>query len=586
MSESYHFQVNLGGMLDILSNHLYKSPDVFLRELLQNGIDAITQRKKRQPDWNDGKIHISLDEGRKMRIYDNGAGLNEQEIHRFLAVIGQSSKTELVNGAIPEDYIGRFGIGLLSCFMVSNSIVITTRPFLGGTAHIWRGNPDGTYTLEEIEDCQPGTTVILQAKSGCERYFQSDTIERLVQYYGLALPVPIYLNRGFRLNDIPKNFLGATRTQLLDFGRWLFEESFLDAIPIQTKHLSGVAYILPYATATTVKGGHRIYLKQMLLTEQGESLLPPWAFFLRCFLNTTGLRPTASREGFYEDEMLQQARLEFSKAVSGYLSDIAQRDTKLIQKMVQTHVLAIKSMAIWNRELFELFIDYLPFQTSEGELRGKDLKQVDEIFYVGTTEQFKQLKPIFTAQKRLLVCTGYVYDRELLDQMVNIYDLSIQPLSEDDIETVLMDLTPEEEYEISFLMRIANRSLEHFDCEIQVRRFVPVSLPVLYSISAEVQFLRQMKNAKDMSENGVFSEVLASMIDDTPERRESILYLNLNSPLIQRIADLKDVSLISSIVKILYVQALLGGGYTVRSEELQVMSQALLRMVDWKQERE
>ena len=52
--ESFRFQVNLGGMLDILSNHLYKSPDVFLRELLQNGADAITLRQKRQPGWTGG----------------------------------------------------------------------------------------------------------------------------------------------------------------------------------------------------------------------------------------------------------------------------------------------------------------------------------------------------------------------------------------------------------------------------------------------------------------------------------------------------------------------------------------------------
>ena len=58
MSDTYHFQVNLGGMLDVLSNHLYKSPDVFLRELLQNGVDAITLRQKSQPDWNGGKIDV------------------------------------------------------------------------------------------------------------------------------------------------------------------------------------------------------------------------------------------------------------------------------------------------------------------------------------------------------------------------------------------------------------------------------------------------------------------------------------------------------------------------------------------------
>ena len=96
MSDTYHFQVNLGGMLDVLSNHLYKSPDVFLRELLQNGVDAITLRQKSQPDWNRGKITITVEPGRRLIFRDNGAGLSEEGIHRFLAVIGQSSKTELL----------------------------------------------------------------------------------------------------------------------------------------------------------------------------------------------------------------------------------------------------------------------------------------------------------------------------------------------------------------------------------------------------------------------------------------------------------------------------------------------------------
>ena len=56
--------------------------------------------------------------------------------------------------------------------------------------------------------------------------------------------------------------------------------------------------MLPYRTDRSLKSGHRIYLKQMLLTERGDTLLPQWAFFLRCFLNTRGLRPTASREDF------------------------------------------------------------------------------------------------------------------------------------------------------------------------------------------------------------------------------------------------------------------------------------------------
>ena len=117
MGEVYHFQVNLGGMLDILSNHLYKTAEVFLRELMQNGVDAITLRRRKEPDWNYGKLFIQLVPGHELVFTDNGAGLTEEEIHHFLAVIGQSSKHDLSGGKIPEDFIGRFGIGLMSCFM-------------------------------------------------------------------------------------------------------------------------------------------------------------------------------------------------------------------------------------------------------------------------------------------------------------------------------------------------------------------------------------------------------------------------------------------------------------------------------------
>ena len=153
-----------------------------------------------------------MEPGRRLIFRDNGAGLSEEGIHRFLAVIGQSSKTELVNGQIPEDYIGRFGIGLLSCFMVSDSIVVHTRPAAGGEAHVWTGLPDGTYTLEPLEECPVGTAVILTAKHGMEHYFQPRKVAELVRYYGLALPVPVYLSGDpERLNSIPADFSGVSR---------------------------------------------------------------------------------------------------------------------------------------------------------------------------------------------------------------------------------------------------------------------------------------------------------------------------------------------------------------------------------------
>ncbi len=162
----HQFQVNLRGIIDLLSNHLYSSPSVFLRELLQNGVDAIRARQHLEAT-HAGQIEIALqrsDDGRPLLVFhDNGIGLTEAEAHRFLATIGESSKR---GGDFerPTDFIGQFGIGLLSCFLVSDDIVMVTRSARGGEPVIqWRGCADGTYHTRSYQDptVSPGTTVYL-----------------------------------------------------------------------------------------------------------------------------------------------------------------------------------------------------------------------------------------------------------------------------------------------------------------------------------------------------------------------------------------------------------------------------------------
>lgn len=161
--DDYRFQVNLGGMIEILSDHLYSSPDVYIRELLQNGVDAITARAIWEQEMADsslagqgsasgknaataaqGTIVLEIEEGRRLVFSDNGLGLTEEEIHQFLAVIGESSKRNPKDGRIRTDYIGRFGIGLLSCFMVSDEICMRTKSCKGNSPVLeWRGSPTG-----------------------------------------------------------------------------------------------------------------------------------------------------------------------------------------------------------------------------------------------------------------------------------------------------------------------------------------------------------------------------------------------------------------------------------------------------------
>ncbi len=590
MGKEYHFQVNLGGMLDILSNHLYKSADIFLRELLQNGTDAVALRKRRESGWDRGAINIRLKPGKKIVFTDNGAGLTKEEIHQFLSVIGQSSKSGILDSRLQEDYIGRFGIGLLSCFMVSDAIVVHTKSIDGKKAYVWKGKPDGTYTLKRLEDSKEGkrqdkdiptgTSVILTAKEGCEEYFQEGAVTRLVQYYGLMLPIPVYLNKGKKpLNQIPENFMQMGRGKLFAFGEWLFQENFLDVVIFHTKHLSGAAYVLPYKTDSSVKNGHRIYLKNMLLTDQGTPLLPDWAFFLRCFFNTTGLRPTASREGFYEDGELEEARQEFSDTVKQHFRRLSKDNPEVLQKIVSVHYDAIKSMAVWDDEIFDMFIDYLPFVTSEGRMTGIALKHAGSASYIGDVPRFEQLKPVFIAQNRLLICSGYAFDDQLIPKFAKRFHLPVVPLHEEDMGKVLKEVPAESHREAQRMLAAMNEGLKEFDCRADLRSFQPADLPALYSISDDVRFLRQVQGAKESS-SGVFSVALSSLLSGNSGKALARLYLNYHNPLVQRLLSVQEDGLLRSMAKVLYVQALAAGGHSLHNKELRTLSRELLYLVD------
>src|SRR5689334_10960349 len=91
-SGDYSFQVDLRGIVDLLSHHLYSSPRVYIRELLQNAVDAVTARRQRDA-LAPTSIRLIVDET-GLRITDHGIGLTERDVHRFLATIGHSSKRD------------------------------------------------------------------------------------------------------------------------------------------------------------------------------------------------------------------------------------------------------------------------------------------------------------------------------------------------------------------------------------------------------------------------------------------------------------------------------------------------------------
>ena len=589
MPEPFVFKVNLGGMIDILANHLYSSPDVFIRELLQNGTDAISGRRLLDPTFNQGKITIRVTPGESITFTDNGTGLTEAEIHQFLAVIGQSSKRDLETGRILDDYIGRFGIGMLSCFMVTDEILLRTRSVKEpDKAYEFQGRPDGTYSITETDtaDVPVGTRILIQTKAGAEQYFDEETVTRLVRYYGLPLPFPVMLESEdgtqSRINEmIPAG--SNARDSVMALGREIFESDFLGYIPLESKSglFSGVAYILPHAVSLHAKTHHRIYLKNMLLTEDGESILPKWSGFLRCFLNTQKLRPTASRENFYEDDLLAQARDELSACISEYLIGLSAKNPPLLEDIIRIHIMAIKSMASEDETFFRTFIPFIRFETNMGELTGKELlSRHDPISFTTDINQFHRTSALMLSQGQLLVNACYVYDASLL-RMLQDYEpeLIIYPLELVTFDEFLEEPGGDAQKEAAELLHIAEPLFRKFDCDAALKAFSPSQLPVFYMLDDNAQTLREIRHSQENSHE-LFSSMLNAFAEEIGPARAAF-YLNWRNPLIKRLARLQDAEKVRVCLEILYVQALLTGRFPMQGNEMSLLNDNLIQLIEW-----
>ena len=629
----YRFQVNLGGMIEILSDHLYSSPDVYIRELLQNGVDAITARTiweretagKAIADQSEtadqgvdadhnttasqGTIVLEIEEGSRLVFSDNGQGLTEDEIHQFLAVIGESSKRNPKNGRIRTDYIGRFGIGLLSCFMVSDEIRMRTKSCKGNSPVLeWTGKPDGTYTIRELsqsslEDSDPksqtqtaagrgmnmavGTQVILEAKPGREDYFTEKVIRKLLVYYGLLLPFPVIVRIHGREEQINPSYLPwdgreTNKQELLLFGQMMFEEQFLDCVPLRSEkgNVSGVAYIVKYPVLPSARGSHRIYLKNMLLTEKGDNLIPDWAVFTKCIINATDLRPTASREGFYVDEVLDEAREAIEDALIGYIADMAENNKELFDTFFRIHRLTLMSLALATPKLFGILVDYCEFETTRGIQSGYDLRSCGEpLVYAPTEAKYKQLSQLFFAQDKLLINVSYVHSLELLSRMGQVYDLEVHAVDDWSVDDLMQDLSPDDQDESFAFQKAANRILKAYDCRAELKYFSPYNQPTFYMMDEKILLKRQITASRSQADS-MFFQMLDAFAAEIPSDTAAVLYFNYNNPLVKKLAAVESEPDLKLLVEILYVQALQIGGFVLHNNELGMLNRNILTLME------
>jgi len=581
-----NFQVNLQGIIQLLSKNLYSSEDVFLRELLQNAVDAITARHSVDTDF-EPCIRVQYLDGETPQIVfsDNGIGLDESEIVAFLTTIGSSTKRETVRN--PKDFIGQFGIGLLSCFMICDQIVMTTQSVRADYALKWVGHRDGTYASERLPAlAEPGTSVYISVPEPWQSVFTSSRVAELLIKYGRFLPHPVIfenVDTGSE-QEVTQPFPEVDRADegvLLGFGQDLFDEEFQAAIPLVTPngHTQGVAYIRQKANLGIAQS-NRVYLKGMLLSDKIDNLLPDWAYFLRVVVNTTELTPTASRERLYQDSVLRKMRVQLGQMIRKWLVELARENPERAEQIIDHHRKYMKEMAAQDEGFLRIIAPFLRFPTTMGRLTVPDmLRRTQQIDYVFDEEEYKQIQYLCRPIEQLVVHTRYDNDQELVDRLSDMYpDVPFREVNVRDFLERLEDVDEDQERAAEVFLAEANHLLQDMQCTVMLKQFDPAHIPTLYYLPEEARRLRQA-NSYEEAEDSPWSKMLDSVMEYF-SGSQAILCLNARNPMVGKLMQHPNEKLRGVLTRFLYIQAILLGNYTLSEAELRQFGQGLTDLLE------
>ncbi len=317
----------------------------------------------------------------------------------------------------------------------------------------------------------------------------------------------------------------------------------------------------------------------MLLAENVEGLLPDWAFFVRAVIDTSELRPTASREALFDDGNLEATRDALGAQLRGWLVRLGNTDPAKLDRFLGIHQLGVKALALHDDEMLRLVHRWLRFETNHGRMTTAELQERSgEIRYVATVEEFRQLAAVAAAQQITVVNGGYTYDSELLERLPEVVpDLVTTRFDPTELSTSFDSLDPDTELRLRPFVQLAQDALDSVGCEVVVRAFEPAGLPALYLVDRSAQFASELRATKDRAD-ALWSEVLGAL--DTHDDSRPQLVLNHRSPLVRRMASLDDPELAQLAVEGLYGHALMLGYHPISPADSALVNRSFLGLLD------
>ncbi len=369
-------QINVSteNIFPIIKKFLYSDHEIFLRELVSNAVDASQKLKvlaatgEYKGELGDLKVEVLLDkEAKTLTIRDNGIGMTEEEIDKYINQIAFSGAEEFVKmyegkeGA--ESIIGHFGLGFYSGFMVSEKVQIQTLArYEGAQAVQWESNGSPEYTITNIEKTTRGTDIVLFITEESIEFLEKTRIQGILDKYCKFLPIPVFFGNKTEYIDSPegeKDEDGKVKRVSVDvpnqvnnpspawtkapvdlkdedyqsFYRELYPMTFED--PLFHIHLNvdypfnltGILYFPKIKENVEVQRNKiNLYCNQVFITDSVAEIVPEFLTLLHGVIDSPDIPLNVSRSYLQSDSNVKKISAHITKKVADKLADMFKKD--------------------------------------------------------------------------------------------------------------------------------------------------------------------------------------------------------------------------------------------------------------------
>ena len=404
LDEQGQIQIHTENIFPIIKKAVYSGHEVFLRELVSNGVDAISKRRMAAmagdcSEGDEGSIRITVDREQKtLTIADNGIGMTADEVKRYINQVAFSSAEDFLEKYKQEDdaIIGHFGLGFYSSFMVADRVELITKSARPDSEAVrWSCDGSPNFSIGSTERDQPGTDVILHLMEDELEYLEPARIRTLINTYCDFMAVPVQLE-GETINKMEapwrKSARDLTDQDYIDLYHYLypFQGDPLLWVHLNTDYpynLQGILFF-PKQTgrADWEKGEIKLYCNQVFVSDSIKEVVPRYLLPLRGVIDSPDIPLNVSRSALQTDRKVRSIGNFVAKKVADRLRNLKKEDPNAYA------------------EAWDALAPFVKIGAMEDE---KFADQVAELILFGTTAESNEADPIAVGGKAYTTLEGY-----------------------------------------------------------------------------------------------------------------------------------------------------------------------------------